>query len=48
MFISANTLKTHNKHIYEKLEVSSKEELRLYISLLEKCGMMNRIFSESK
>jgi DNA-binding CsgD family transcriptional regulator len=48
MFISANTLKTHNKHIYEKLEVSSKEELRLYISLLEKCGMMERIFSDSK
>jgi DNA-binding CsgD family transcriptional regulator len=43
LFIAASTLKKHNSHIYEKLGVSSQDELRLYISLLKQCGMMERI-----
>lgn len=43
MYISANTLKSHNKHIYTKLNVSSKDELMLYIELIRKSGLMNKI-----
>lgn len=43
MYISVNTLKTHNKHIYAKLGVSSKDELRLYIELIKKSGMAEEI-----
>jgi len=38
MFISASTLKTHNSHIYTKLDVVSRDELQLYFRLLEKTG----------
>ncbi len=41
MYISANTLKTHNNHIYAKLNISSRNELLLYTQLMEKSG---RIF----
>jgi DNA-binding CsgD family transcriptional regulator len=44
LFIAASTLKKHNSHIYEKLGVASQDELRLYISLLKQCGMIDRIF----
>ena len=48
MFFTINTLKMHNKHIYEKLGVSSKGELLLYIGLIRKSGLGDSIFrSES-
>ncbi len=34
--ISENTLKYHNKHIYETLNVSSRKELLHYAAMLEK------------
>ena len=43
MYISANTLKTHNNHIYAKLNVSSRNELSLYISLMEKSGRLSEL-----
>ncbi|MCL1896465.1 MAG: LuxR C-terminal-related transcriptional regulator [Clostridiales bacterium] len=43
MFISAHTLKTHNKHIYSKLGVSSRDELTLYIELIVKSGREEEI-----
>lgn len=43
LFISANTLKVHNKHIYTKLGVSSKDELMLYIELIKRSGMLEKI-----
>jgi len=43
MFISAHTLKNHNTHIYQKLEVSSKDELMLYVELIKKSGLENEI-----
>ncbi len=46
LHITLSTLKKHNTQIYEKLGVNSQEGLRLYISLLEKCGMMGRVFAE--
>jgi DNA-binding CsgD family transcriptional regulator len=38
MFLSINTIKTHNKRIYAKLNVASKEELLLYINMLKEIG----------
>ena len=39
-FISINTVRKHNKNIYRKLGVGTKEELMLYIDLL---GRSNRL-----
>ncbi len=36
--LSMNTIKTHTKRIYTKLNVSSREELLLYISMLKEAG----------
>ncbi len=35
-FTSVNTVKKHTQHIYEKLNISSREELLLYVQLIEK------------
>lgn len=35
LYLSINTIKTHNKRIYEKLNISSRKELMLYIQMLE-------------
>ena len=39
LFISVNTVKTHNKHIFSKLGVASKEELILYNNMLQEIGL---------
>jgi len=39
MFLSINTIKTHNKRIFVKLEIASREELLLYISMLKEIGL---------
>ncbi len=36
--LSINTIKTHNKKIYMKLNVASRDELLLYISMLKEIG----------
>ncbi|KJS20854.1 MAG: hypothetical protein VR72_13995 [Clostridiaceae bacterium BRH_c20a] len=36
--LSINTIKTHNKRIYTKLKVTSREELLLYINMLKEAG----------
>ncbi|MGB4701643.1 MAG: LuxR C-terminal-related transcriptional regulator, partial [Syntrophomonadaceae bacterium] len=33
--LSINTIKTHTKHIYAKLNITSREELLLYVNLLD-------------
>lgn len=38
LYISINTVKTHSKRIYSKLNVSSRDELLLYISMLKEVG----------
>jgi len=38
MFLSINTIKTHNKRIFAKLNIASKEELLLYINMLKEVG----------
>ncbi len=38
LYLSINTIKTHNKRIYSKLNVSSREELLVYINMLKELG----------
>ncbi|MGN1319303.1 MAG: helix-turn-helix transcriptional regulator [Lachnospirales bacterium] len=42
-FISISTVRRHNRSIYEKLEVASKDELMLYIDLLRRWGRLDEI-----
>lgn len=39
LYLSKNTIKTHTKRIYMKLEVGSREELLLYITMLKEAGL---------
>ena len=43
-FISMSTVRKHNRNIYEKLRVSSRNELMLYIDLLRRCGRLHELF----
>ncbi len=38
LFLSINTIKTHTKHIYAKLDIKSKDELLLYVEMLKESG----------
>lgn len=40
-FISIHTVKKHNRSIYQKLEVASRDELMLYIELFRCCDRLN-------
>lgn len=42
-FISINTVRKHNKNIYEKLGVASRDELMLYIDLFRRCDRLSEI-----
>ncbi|MGI6085738.1 MAG: response regulator transcription factor [Acetivibrionales bacterium] len=35
LYLSINTIKTHNKRIYEKMNVSSRNELMVYINMMK-------------
>ena len=37
--LSINTIKTHNKRIYMKLNVASREELLVYVNMLKEAGL---------
>lgn len=39
LFLSINTIKTHSKHIFAKLNVATREELLLYINMLKEIGL---------
>lgn len=43
LYISLSTFKTHNSHIYSKLGISSRDELLLYIKLIQKSGYISKI-----
>ncbi len=45
-FISIHTVKKHNRSIYQKLEVSSRDELMLYIELLRCCGRLGELMEQ--
>ena len=42
-FISIHTVKKHNRSIYQKLEIASRDELMLYIELFRSCGRLNEL-----
>lgn len=42
-FISMSTVRKHNRKIYEKLNVSSRDELMLYLDLLRRCGRLDEL-----
>ena len=43
MFIAASTLKTHNIHIYRKLEVKGVNEIKLYLDLIDRSHSSDRL-----
>ena len=45
-FISINTVKKHNRSIYQKLDISSRDELMLYIELFRCCGRLHELIGE--
>ena len=47
-FISIHTVKKHNRSIYQKLEVSSRDELMLYIELFRCCGRLEELTAGQK
>ena len=43
VFVSINTVKKHNRSIYQKLEISSRDELMLYIELFRCCDRLDEL-----
>ncbi len=46
-FISIHTVKKHNRSIYQKLEIASRDELMLYIELFRCCGRLEELTGET-
>lgn len=46
-FISIHTVKKHNRSIYQKLEVASRDELMLYIELFRCCDRLEELTGNS-
>lgn len=42
-FISINTVKKHNRNIYQKLAVSSRDEMMLYLEFFRRCGRLEQL-----
>ena len=45
-FISIHTVKKHNRSIYQKLEVASRDELMLYIELFRCCDRLDELTAQ--
>lgn len=45
-FISIHTVKKHNRSIYQKLQVASRDELMLYIELFRCCGRLQELTAD--
>lgn len=41
--IFINTVRKHNRNIYQKLHIASREELMVYLDILDRCGRMDPI-----
>ena len=47
-YISIHTVKKHNHSIYQKLEVSSRDELMLYIEMFRCCGRLDELIGQEQ
>lgn len=47
VFVSINTVKKHNRNIYQKLEIASRDELMLYIELFRCCDRLDELIDEA-
>ncbi len=45
-FVSIHTVKKHNRSIYQKLEISSRDELMLYVELFRCCNRLEELTGE--
>ena len=45
-YISIHTVKKHNRSIYQKLEIASRDELMLYIELFRCCDRLDELTGE--
>ena len=45
-FVSIHTVKKHNRSIYQKLEVASRDELMLYIEMFRCCDRLHELTGE--
>ena len=41
--VTINTVRKHNRSIYHKLNVGSKEELMIYLDILDRCNRLEPI-----
>ncbi len=48
LYISINTVRKHNRSIYEKLNVASKDELMVYVELFRRCGRLEKLLTPKK
>lgn len=48
VFVSINTVKKHNRSIYQKLGIASRDELMLYIELFRCCDRLNELIDETE
>lgn len=47
-YVSIHTVKKHNRNIYQKLQISSRDELMLYIDLFRRCGRLDQLIEENE
>ena len=47
-FISIHTVKKHNRSIYQKLDVASRDELMLYIEMFRCCDRLHELIGEEE
>ena len=47
-FVSIHTVKKHNRSIYQKLEIASRDELMLYIELFRCCDRLDELTAQGE
>lgn len=47
-FLSMSTVRKHSGNIYRKLNISSRDELMLYVDLFRRCNRLEELLKQSK
>ena len=47
-YVSIHTVKKHNRSIYQKLEIASRDELMLYIELFRCCNRLDDLIADTE